>query len=121
LWAAGAAPGPAEILFAELDQGPDGSWSAAVTLRHEDTGWDHYADAWRVLAADGTVLGERVLRHPHVAEQPFMRRLHEIHLPPGAQFLLIEAQDTVHGRNPIRLRIDLQQRETASYVVRGRD
>ncbi len=45
-----------------------------VTLSHPDTGWDHYADGWRVELADGTVLGTRVLAHPHETEQPFTRR-----------------------------------------------
>ncbi|MFT5064884.1 MAG: hypothetical protein ACJAXK_000243 [Yoonia sp.] len=46
-----------------------------VTLSHPDTGWDHYADGWRVEDADGAVLGLRVLGHPHVNEQPFTRSL----------------------------------------------
>lgn len=47
----------------------------SVTLRHADTGWDHYADAWEVLAPDGSSLGIRELAHPHVNEQPFTRSL----------------------------------------------
>lgn len=46
-----------------------------VTLSHPDTGWDHYADGWRVEDVDGNVLGLRVLAHPHVNEQPFTRSL----------------------------------------------
>jgi hypothetical protein len=46
-----------------------------VTLSHPDTGWDHYADGWRVEDQDGNVLGTRVLGHPHVTEQPFTRSL----------------------------------------------
>lgn len=46
-----------------------------VTLSHPDTGWDHYADGWEVLDANGTRLGLRVLAHPHVEEQPFTRSL----------------------------------------------
>lgn len=46
---------------------------ADVTLSHPDTGWDHYADVWRVYTPDGTMLAERVLVHPHVNEQPFTR------------------------------------------------
>lgn len=45
-----------------------------VTLSHDDTGWDHYADGWRVELADGTVISTRELAHPHVNEQPFTRR-----------------------------------------------
>ena len=49
------------------------AWRIDVTLSHPDTGWDHYANGWEVLAPDGTRLGLRVLVHPHVDEQPFTR------------------------------------------------
>ena len=28
-------------------------WNFDVTLSHKDTGWDDYANAWRVLDGDG--------------------------------------------------------------------
>lgn len=68
---------PPEIVGAELS--PDGRLS--VTLRHGDTGWDHYADGWRLETEDGTVLVTRVLAHPHVNEQPFTRALFDVVLP----------------------------------------
>ena len=82
-----------------------GSYSASVTLRHDDTGWDHYADAWRVLAPDGTVLGTRTLYHPHVDEQPFTRSLGGIEIPAGTTEVMIEARDNVHGWSPQRLTV----------------
>jgi len=51
------------------------TWRFDVTIRHPDTGWDHYADGWRVLDMDGNELGMRVLHHPHETEQPFTRSL----------------------------------------------
>ena len=66
-----AAAGEVEVVKAEAKKGQGGAYRFSVTLRHADTGWDHYADAWEVLAPDGTVLGTRVLYHPHVNEQPF--------------------------------------------------
>jgi hypothetical protein len=36
-----------------------GSYRFDVTVRHADTGWDHYADAWDILTPDGTLLGSR--------------------------------------------------------------
>lgn len=54
-----------------------------VTIRHPDTGWDHYADGWRVLDMDGNELGMRVLFHPHVDEQPFTRSLDGVKIPAG--------------------------------------
>jgi len=45
-------------------------WQADVTLRRSDTGWDHYADPWRIYDPQGSVLGERILYYPQVDEQP---------------------------------------------------
>lgn len=73
------------------------SWSISVTMRHPDTGWDHYADGWQVLAPDGTVLGFRKLLHPHVNEQPFTRSLSGVTVPDGVTHVLIRAHDNVDG------------------------
>ena len=32
-----------------------------VTVRHADSGWDHYANQWQIVAADGAILATRVL------------------------------------------------------------
>ena len=73
------------------------TWRIDVTLSHPDTGWEHYADGWRVLAPDGTELGVRVLHHPHVDEQPFTRSLTGIRVPDGTPFVTIEARCLVDG------------------------
>jgi hypothetical protein len=33
-----------------------GGWRFDVSILHPDTGWDHYADGWRVLDMDGNEL-----------------------------------------------------------------
>lgn len=68
----------------------------SVTLSHPDTGWDHYADGWRVELADGTILGTRVLAHPHVEEQPFTRSS-RIDVPDGVDAVMIRASDIFNG------------------------
>ncbi|MBU2888911.1 hypothetical protein [Celeribacter halophilus] len=73
------------------------AWRFDVTLSHPDTGWDHYADGWRVLDMDGTELGHRVLAHPHVHEQPFTRSLSGVDIPDGVTEVQIEARDTLEG------------------------
>jgi len=73
------------------------AWRFDVTLRHEDTGWDHYADGWEVLAPDGTSLGMRVLVHPHVEEMPFTRSLGGVVIPEGITEVTIRARDNVDG------------------------
>lgn len=87
---------PASIEAVSARQSGD-SWSFAVTLRHADTGWDDYADGWRVLAPDGTELGMRVLHHPHVDEQPFTRSLSSVQIPAGLTQVQIQARTNVEG------------------------
>lgn len=67
-----------------------------VTVSHGDTGWEHYADHWRVVDQNGDELGKRILLHPHVNEQPFTRSLSGIHVPVGIAQVTIEAHDNVH-------------------------
>lgn len=99
--------GEVEIVSADLVQRGAG-WQVSVTLRHGDTGWNHYADAWRVVTESSQVLGTRVLRHPHVEEQPFTRMLDDVVIPAGVSVVYIEARDTVHGWAPKRLRVDVK-------------
>jgi hypothetical protein len=89
--------GEVTIVDAKFRQGQSGNWHASVTLKHDDTGWEHYADEWRVVDAQGQVLGTRVLYHPHVDEQPFTRSLGNIKIPEGTSTVYIEAHDKVHG------------------------
>ena len=87
---------PAEVV--EVGLRPDGAvWRVDVTIRHGDTGWDDYADGWRVEMADGTILGTRVLAHPHVEEQPFTRTLGDVSLPDGESAIFIRTSTNVTG------------------------
>lgn len=73
------------------------TWQFDVTVRHEDAGWDHYADAWEIISPDGAVLGTRTLLHPHETEQPFTRSLGGVVIPEDVQTVKIRARDSVHG------------------------
>ena len=68
-------------------------WRFDVTVAHPDTGWDHYADAWRIETEDGTELGTRILMHPHVTEQPFTRSLGGVTIPEGVERVVVRARD----------------------------
>ncbi|UOA30608.1 hypothetical protein DSM110093_00361 [Sulfitobacter sp. DSM 110093] len=87
---------PPAILNVRVDQLGD-LWKFDVTIRHNDSGWDHYADAWRVLDPDGKPLGTRNLAHPHVQEQPFTRSLSGVRIPEGVTEVSIQARDSVDG------------------------
>lgn len=95
----GASPvvaGEADVVEANITQSSDGTFRVDATVAHADTGWDHYADAFEVLALDGTVLGVRVLAHPHVNEQPFTRSLSGVEIPDEIDEVRIRAKDSVH-------------------------
>ena len=84
------------------------TWRFDVTLSHGDTGWDHYADGWRVLDPQGNELGMRNLAHPHVNEQPFTRSLSGVKIPPGVTEVDIQARDNVSGWAPTLERVQLR-------------
>lgn len=67
-----------------------------VTLKHEDSGWKHYANKWTISTKEGKVLGSRILYHPHVNEQPFTRSLWGLKIPHYVKEVYVKAYDTVH-------------------------
>jgi hypothetical protein len=70
-------------------------FAVSATVRSADTGWEKYADLWEVRGPDGTVLGERVLAHPHVDEQPFTRSVGGVEIPDGVGEVTVAAGDRV--------------------------
>ena len=88
--------GEADIVDVKATQSSDGSWRFDVAVLHADAGWDHYADKWAVFAPDGTMLGERVLAHPHDNEQPFTRSQSGIVIPNDIKQVIVRAHDSVH-------------------------
>lgn len=103
-----ALAGGADVLEATYARSADGTYRFDVTVRHDDAGWEHYADKWQVLDAEGTVLGERVLFHPHDTEQPFTRSQSGIEIPAGTQSVIVRARDKEHGWGGAELTIDLE-------------
>lgn len=94
---------------------PGIGWEFQVTLRHPDTGWDHYADGWEVLDVDGNRLGYRKLHHPHVDEQPFTRSLRRVMVPDGTRKVLIRARCNEHGWASNVVEVELSPDGRASY------
>ena len=88
--------GEADVVGVEVQKESAGTYRFDVTVAHGDEGWDHYADAWDVVAPDGTVLGTRVLLHPHENEQPFTRSLSGVVIPEGITEVTLRAKDSVH-------------------------
>jgi hypothetical protein len=108
LWiSASACAGEVSVVKVTVEEIDGGSFNFAVTLRHADTGWEHYADRWQVLSLNGEhVYGERVLLHPHVEEQPFTRALTNVSVPDGVSEVLVRGHDNVDGwGEPVSVRL----------------
>jgi|GEM_PF-713661 len=71
----------AKILNVKAEVTSSQKFNITVTVEHDDQGWEHYANAWRVYSPDGELIDERVLHHPHVKEQPFTRTLRAVNIP----------------------------------------
>ena len=104
---AGALAGEADVVKAAVKQTGERTYGFDVTVAHADTGWDHYADKWDVVASDSTILGTRILHHPHVNEQPFTRSLSGVKIPAGIDHVVIRAHDSVHAYGGKTLRSEL--------------
>lgn len=89
--------GEADVMDVKVTKQAAGIYRFDVTVKHGDTGWDHYADKWQVLLPGGEVIGTRILQHPHVDEQPFTRSLSDVKIPVGASKVIVRAHDKVHG------------------------
>jgi hypothetical protein len=106
-WSVGAAGGEADVVEVDVMAQGEGRYTFSVAVRHADEGWEHYADAWEVVAPDGTVLGTRTLYHPHVGEQPFTRSLSGVLVPAGVREVNVRAHDKVHGLGGAEMRVKL--------------
>jgi len=88
-------------------QESDGIWCFGTSVRHNDQGWEHYADGWEVLDLDSNQLGHRQLAHPHDNEQPFTRSLCNTVIPSEISKVIIRAKCNKHGFGGKAIIVDL--------------
>ena len=83
--------GDADVTAVAIRKGQGAMFNLDVTIRSRDTGWERYADRIEALAPDGTILGTRILEHPHENEQPFTRDLYDLRVPAGIARVVVRA------------------------------
>ena len=88
--------GEADVIGVKIVKIEGNTYQIDVTVSHGDEGWDHYVNKWDVVGPDGTVIGTRILHHPHVHEQPFTRSLSTIEIPEKYGSVTVRAHDSVH-------------------------
>lgn len=87
----------AQVTNVTTSKRDNGSYCFNVTVRHNDTGWEHYADAWKVSDLKGNTLATRILAHPHENEQPFTRSKCGIVIPKDISKVAVQAKSNKHG------------------------
>ncbi len=97
-----------DVVRAIADPTGEGTWTITATLSSPYDSPERYADAWRVLAPDGTELGIRELSHDHADEQPFSRSLVDVAIPDDVETITIEGRDQRNGWGGETFTVDLE-------------
>ncbi len=114
----------ANVLFVEATLRDDETWTFSVTVEHDDTGWEDYADGWDVVLPDGTIVKPdpdspftRLLLHPHENEQPFTRSQSGILIPAAVESVTVRAHDIVDGYGGKEVVVDLTAENGPDFEV----
>jgi len=107
----------AQVTHVDVIQRAGGSWCVNTSVRHNDQGWDHYADGWEVIDLQGNQLGYRLLGHPHDNEQPFTRSQCSIKVPSDVAKIVVRAKCNKHGFGGKAIIVDLNESEGIDYSV----
>jgi hypothetical protein len=86
-----------DVIGVDVTETGDRTFTFTVTISSPYDRPERYADAWRVVAPNGAVLGVRELLHDHAGEQPFTRLLVGVVIPVDVGEVLVEARDQVSG------------------------
>jgi hypothetical protein len=87
----------AHVLGTRWQQTDTDTYTVHATVRHDDNGWDNYANIFQVVpVGDGSQVsnGVRELLHPHDNEQPFTRSQRGVQ---AVGRVRLEAADNVEG------------------------
>jgi hypothetical protein len=93
----------AHVLATTFNKTSTDTYTVSATIRHHDTGWDNYADAFEVKG-NNVQNGLRILAHPHENEQPFTRSQSGV---VASGLVWIEAKDNVEGISGSKIYLDL--------------
>ncbi len=111
----------AQVVYVRAVQGANYLWTFHVSVKHNDEGWEHYADLWEVVNPEtGEVFGERILAHPHDTEQPFTRSQSNIEIPESILAVKVRARCNLHGFEGKKVIIKFTVMESDDYIIEFR-
>lgn len=103
----------AHVLGAKFSKTADDTYTVSATVRHDDKGWDDYANAFEVKG-ENIENGLRELLHPHDEEQPFTRSQSGV---TASGEVWLEAKTNVAGSGGSKLYVDLSQLDSDKIEV----
>jgi len=98
-----------DVVSVDVDVEGDGTYRFEATISSPYDSPERYADAWRILAPDGTQLSIRELLHDHANEQPFTRSLSGVELPAGIETVTVEGRDLEYGWGGATVDVDVSE------------
>jgi len=107
----------AQVTHVNARQRANDNWCFDTAVRHNDQGWEHYADGWEVTDLAGNQLGHRVLGHPHDNEQPFTRSQCNIKIPSNITKVIVRAKCNKHDFGGKSVIVDLSKTQGSDYSV----
>ncbi len=102
----------AHVLGATFTQTAADTYTVSATVRHDDMGWDDYADAFEVRG-ERVENGLRELLHPHVEEQPFTRSQTGVE---ASGEVWLEAKTNVTGSGGSKIYVHLPVFEQTTFA-----
>lgn len=108
----------AQVQQVDAVQSKNGSWCFNTQVRHNDQGWDHYANEWQVTDLQGNVLASRKLLHPHDDEQPFTRNLCNIKFADDIKQVVVSAKCNLHETTGQHVVVDLTKSVGDKFTVK---
>lgn len=100
----------AHVMGVEYRRTDAGTYTMSASVRHNDQGWDDYADMIR-FSGESVQNGERELMHPHENEQPFTRSQSGVS---ATGKVLVSAADNVQGEGGTTVTLNLDSEMLAS-------
>jgi len=111
----------AQVRYVVAEETREGVWRFAVTVEHNDQGWDHYANIWQVVNPETLeVYGTRELLHPHDNEQPFTRSQAGVEIPSEVDTVLVRAACNEHDYSGQAVLVDLTAASGEFFEVERR-
>jgi len=107
----------AQVTHVVATQKSGSAWCFDVSVRHNDQGWNHYADGWEIIDLEGNQIGYRQLGHPHDNEQPVTRSQCNIKISSGTSKVLVRAKCNKHGFGGKPIFVDLNSSNGEEYFV----